>query len=676
MKQHPGNNDKADPIMDKAIARPYNPSLSFVRLDVIVLLLTSPFLLAPHLFPTPLSGLAVFLLLSPFLARLSQGERITCPTVANLPIAVLGLVFLPLAFLLSPAPWAITWMRITTLAWSIGLYFTVVNSIASVRGAESRTQSVRITRVYLALGLLTAVAGLIGMRSVHKLFFIPQTGALANMLGWGNGLPTNEIAGVLTLFVPFTIAIIYGCWIANYKRPLAALVPLALLMAGALLLAQSRTALVATTIGSIFGLLASGSVSRKWILGGLIAVVLLGAIVVTQTSLMEWFVLAGTNSWESVVGPRLGIWRQAAFGIRDFPLWGMGFGVFGSVARLTYPIMALESSAAIEDAHNLYLQTALDFGLAGLLLFLIIGLLVAISAIRLMRTRPSRSLDRLWAAGLLGSLIAHALYSLTDSVSLGMLGGIPLWFLFGLVMGASSAPHLRARTSWTKGALVAFTAGLLLVVSIAFSAFPVNRAGQLMLRALADPAARSSAAAEDLTRLADQQCRVRWYEGLFHDTAGDPAGRAAAWGSLLNCSADYTGFMSFLAADDVRLARLAITSQPDDAAGYFWLARSITSESPANAIKLYERGLSLDPRDGHQWLALAGLLRSTDEAAALDAYLQACHHGDPGANGCLNAGDLAQSRGDTQLAIEYYRLSRYSEARDRASELERQLNEP
>ncbi len=668
MNNHPGD-DKAGESMEKTITRVHSPYLSLDRLDVAVLLMTTPFLLAPSFFPASLSVLALLLLLTPPFIRYSRDERVTRPTAANLPIGLLGLVFLPLAFLLSPAPWAITWVRITTLAWSIALFFAIVNGSPIGQGRKLRALATRPTQIYLALGVLTAVIGIVGMRSVDKLFYIPQTGMLAGALGWKNGLPTNEIAGVLTLFIPFIIALIYGCWIAGNRRPLLLLLPATLLMAGTMVLSQSRTALVATAIGTVLGLLASGAIGRKRILGGL-ATIIVVAVVISQTPLMNRFVFAGANSWESVIGPRMGVWNQAIMGIRDHPLWGMGLGIFGPVSRLVYPLISPEFGKVLEDAHDLYLQTALDFGLAGLLVFLVIGLIVFISAIRLMREQPPRSLDRLWAAGLLGALIAHALYSLTDAVSLGTLAGIPLWFLFGLVM---SAPHSNLRLSWTRNAQFAFIFSLLLVAIVAFTAYPVNRAGQLTVRALADPAAQSLETAGEISRLADSQCRAGWYEGLSFHMAGDPVGRAAAWGKLLGCTTDYTGYMSVLAAGDEELARLAITSQPEDATGYFWLAELMTQESPADAVMLYEHGLSLEPGDGQRWIALARLLQPTDEAAALNAYLQACLNGDPGANGCLNAGDLAQSRGDTQQAIEYYRLSHYPEARARADELERQL---
>ena len=139
----------------------------------------------------------------------------------------------------------------------------------------------------------------------------------------------------------------------------------------------------------------------QWLAAGLGVVALL-ALVVLLSPLRDWFVFAGANSWQSVIGPRLGIWGQALDGIRDHPVWGMGLGTFGALARLVYPLVPPAEALPIEDAHNLYLQSALDFGVAGALLLVWLFGLAAGDALGLARARPARSLSRLWAAGLLG----------------------------------------------------------------------------------------------------------------------------------------------------------------------------------------------------------------------------------------------------------------------------------
>lgn len=644
-------------------------NLSFRNLDLVILTLVAPFLLAPTFFSRALSGIALLLLLFPYIVRLVFGRPLSHPTVVNLPVAILALIFLPLAFLLSPAPWGLTWERLLTLAWSIGLFFVVVNWPHPVRKGDLRTRINGPTLLYLLLGGGIAVAGILGMRSVDKLFFLPQTGLLADYLGWEHGLPTNEIAGALTLFIPFVVALAYGCLITGRRRQFLLLLPLAAVMGLALVLSQSRTGLTATAIGALLALLAADRFNRKWLIVGVVVAALAVALV-SLTPVGDWFVYAGANSWNSVIGPRWSIWNQALGAIRDHPLWGMGLGVFGSVARDIYPLITPAAGPLLEDAHNLYLQTALDFGLAGALIFFVAAVLVVVSAVRLVRVRPPQTLSRLWAAGLLGALIAHALYSLTDAVALGAWAGVPLWIAFGLVMGASRG---RMQMAWSGRTRVALTGAVSLVLLVSAAAWPVNRAGQLATHVLLDPAADVAAASAALSELSADNCRVRWFDGLVRHMAGDVAGRDAAWGRLLDCSADYIGYMAVLAADDVTLARQAIETQPENAAGYFWLAPAVAAGHPQQAIDLYEAGLELAPTDAHHWLTLAELIEPSDPTTALDAYLRACRNGDPGANGCLRAGSLAEADGDLPEAIEYYRLSKWSGALDRADELERQL---
>lgn len=660
--------------MDKPFAGPQENQLIFTpaRIDALVLAVTALPLLAAGFFPRPVSGAALLLLLAPFIVRLMFGRPLARPSAINLPVALLAFVCLPLVFLMSPAPWGVTWPRLTTLAWSIALFFVVANWPQAGSQTGLRTRIGGPTRVYLALGLAVAVIGALGMRSVDKLFSLPFTGFVAGYLGWEKGLPTNEIAGILTLFIPFAAALTAGCLLTGRRRQALILLPLTLVMAATLVLSQSRTGLAATTIGLGLALAVSGVVSRRWIAVGLIAAGL-GIVLLSLTPLADWFVFAGANSWSSVVGPRLGIWNQAADAIRDHPLWGMGLGEFGRLARSIYPLVAPADGPLLEDAHNLYMQTALDLGLAGLLVFLTAAIIVFISAARLVRDRPPRTLGRLWAAGLLGALAAHALYSLTDAVSLGTLAGVPLWFLFGLVMGATGR---RLRLAWSNPARIVFAGGLLLALILSALSLRVNRAGQLAAHALLDPAADVAATATEIGQLASGDCRARWFEGLLRDAAGDTAGRSAAWGALLACSGDTLAYMPALAADDAELAARAVAARPGDAAAYFWLAAATAADAPDSAIDLYRQGLALAPNDGRHWLALGDLLQPTDPADAEDAYGQACLHGDPGANGCLRAGGLAEQRGDPQRALEYYRLSNWSGALEKADALERQLGQP
>lgn len=107
-------------------------------------------------------------------------------------------------------------------------------------------------------------------------------------------------------------------------------------------------------------------------------------------------------------------------------------------------------------------------------------------------------------------------------------------------------------------------------------------------------------------------------------------------------------------------------------ARFLW-ARIIGQESPEAGAAQYYELLLLRPHDGVYWRELGDLLREHDPNAAIEAYLQSCRNGDPGSNGCYRAGLTAESQGDYENAIQYYRYSKWEGALKRAVELEAQL---
>jgi tetratricopeptide (TPR) repeat protein len=125
--------------------------------------------------------------------------------------------------------------------------------------------------------------------------------------------------------------------------------------------------------------------------------------------------------------------------------------------------------------------------------------------------------------------------------------------------------------------------------------------------------------------------------------------------------------------DELHLEELAGESPSLAVETQFLLASAISQEEPERAIQLYQDGLQRKPTDGIRWRELGDLLYEKDPQAAIEAYLQSCHRGDPGSNGCYRAGRTAEELGDLEAAIRYYRLSQWSRALERADELEKQL---
>ena len=87
------------------------------------------------------------------------------------------------------------------------------------------------------------------------------------------------------------------------------------------------------------------------------------------------------STLEGAVGPislesRVEIWNRAQYAIADFPFTGTGLGTFREVVWLLYPLFTIPPGKDIAHAHNIFLQTALDLGLLGLVAYLAL-LLVA-----------------------------------------------------------------------------------------------------------------------------------------------------------------------------------------------------------------------------------------------------------------------------------------------------------
>lgn len=84
-------------------------------------------------------------------------------------------------------------------------------------------------------------------------------------------------------------------------------------------------------------------------------------------------VVAATGGAATLTNFRVEIWQNALAGIQDFPVTGLGLGVFRKVVFLLYPIQ-IAPTYDIAHAHN-FLDSVLDFGLPGLVALLAIYLL-------------------------------------------------------------------------------------------------------------------------------------------------------------------------------------------------------------------------------------------------------------------------------------------------------------
>jgi len=143
---------------------------------------------------------------------------------------------------------------------------------------------------------------------------------------------------------------------------------------------------------------------------------------------------------EEVVGSislagRVEIWSRAIYAIQDFPFTGCGLGTFRRVVHLLYPLFLVTPDTDIAHAHNIFLQTALDLGIPGLIAYLALLFVALAICWRSAQDFSAGRMVRVIALGLAGGLVAIHTYGLTDALALGSKPAVAFWFALGLVAG-------------------------------------------------------------------------------------------------------------------------------------------------------------------------------------------------------------------------------------------------
>lgn len=215
---------------------------------------------------------------------------------------------------------------------------------------------------------------------------------------------------------------------------------------------QSRGAILGLGVGVIFLLVTPWRWGR-WLLLGIVSLGLVAVLLFPLGGL--WAETASSYAIASNVGKlevegRQAIWQRALYGIEDFPLSGMGLGTFRRLVHVLYPFSANSPQSDFGHAHNFFLQTALDFGLPGLVALIALYLLAIFQCYRLWH-RSDWSESRVWAAGFLSTLLAQTIYSMTDAVAMGAKTNFLFWYLFGLIFATTALPQRRRQRRTLEG---------------------------------------------------------------------------------------------------------------------------------------------------------------------------------------------------------------------------------
>ena len=221
----------------------------------------------------------------------------------------------------------------------------------------------------------------------------------------------------------------------------------------------------------------------------------------------------------------------------------------------------------------------------------------------------------------------------------------------------------------------------LLLILLLLSALPLAsgwRRNRLSLQAMHAILGERDLAQTYASLAASTHPRKDWFLGLIAGQLANPALRGVHWAAYLRTGdPSAPELVKSAAPEDLALMLLAAQNYPAQPEVWFWLGEALAQGGfETQAIAAYQRTLQLHPIDPLPWCRLGSLLRPHNPLAARDAFLHCCFNGDPGSNGCYNAGRIEEELGNLETAIRYYRFSHWSESWRRADELEARLSAP
>ena len=423
-------------VPSRAASRPERLALFFLLACV---LLSVPLVFTRSL-PFWLTAAAAVGLAAVFVWRTIVTRSLLPATAVDWP-NVLALLLLPVGLWASHDQ-AASWPTIAKVIAGFGLFYGLAG-LGGTRWADL------LPWVFLAAAALASVAVLLGTRwFTSKLPFVPdQIYTALPSLSSGNPLAGfhPNLAGALMawLFLP---ALALSVW-SREQRLRGAAIVVALLTGLALFLTQSRGAWAGLAVGLLIAPVLR--YRRWWIAVAVVAAISTAVVAILGPSLLDSLMLAPLTDETAIntLPGRLELWSRALAVLRDSGLTGVGPGLFEPVVMRLYPPFFTGIQGNFFHPHNVYLQTAVDFGVGGAVALIALGLGLGASLAAATRRVPDAAMDggrRLsqhsLAIGLFGSLVVMAAHGFVDSSLYPPRGYVLAFALFGTA--AALANHL------------------------------------------------------------------------------------------------------------------------------------------------------------------------------------------------------------------------------------------
>jgi putative inorganic carbon (HCO3(-)) transporter len=406
-----------------------------VILEGIILLSAAPWLLFPDLLPAA-TVVALLALALVWLLGMAFDRTALPRTPFNLAFVLLG-VALGVGILVSADP-----METLPKATGVVLGLAVWRFVVIAVGRRPHVALAVALLLLICLGF--SVTGVLSLRELPKIPALTAANPFRNLALPGLAqLSThpNQLAALISFFLPLLVSLAVG------PRPgpsrhlwRVALALVALLVVAILILTQSRGGWIATaaglfTLAALWAAVLPPSRARR----GLRLVV--GLAVLAALAVAVW--IGPTTLWEMWLNPpadtavgtlrtlgvRRAIWPWGATAVGDFPFTGVGLGAFRQVVFRLYPLPPWPDYD-LGHAHNIFLQTALDTGLPGLVAYLAVLFVAAAVGWRVARRDPG---FRAVSLGLLAGLVALHVFGLADALVLGAKPAVVFWFALGLL---------------------------------------------------------------------------------------------------------------------------------------------------------------------------------------------------------------------------------------------------
>lgn len=246
-----------------------------------------------------------------------------------------------------------------------------------------------------------------------------------------NSVNPNEIAGALTWLTPLMAGLaLYRPWGKVWQASSAVVL---MLMVGAIVLGQSRSAILGLLAALAFVVLIT--LPRRWrfiALGGIAVLLILQAMITFNVFSPD---RGMTNRDRRSTNERVDYWEAAINMVADYPLTGVGMNNYRVLAATGRPYHSDEFNRDPPHTHNEILQIATDLGIPGLIVF--VGLYLSAGYMTWVCWQKGDRYTRILALATFSGLLAHAVYGMTDA--------IPIWdrlaFIFWGMLGLIAAQH-------------------------------------------------------------------------------------------------------------------------------------------------------------------------------------------------------------------------------------------